>query len=116
VRLGLSVIHVAAIVLCASGASRAAEHRTGIDHWAFKSPVHPAAPSLSGASNPIDAFIRARLQQDQLAPSHKADRRTLIRRVCFDLTGLPPAPEEIAEFAADPAPDAYEKLVDRLLA
>ena len=66
--------------------------------------------------NPIDAFIQTRLREETLAPSHEADRRTLIRRLYFDLTGLPPTPEEIADFVADSDPLAYEKLVDRLLA
>ncbi len=66
--------------------------------------------------NPIDAFILDRLQRSGLTPSPPADRATLLRRVSFDLTGLPPDPEEIAGFLADHAPDAYEKVVDRLLA
>ena len=66
--------------------------------------------------NPIDAFILAKLEEKGLAPSKPADRRTLIRRVSFDLIGLPPTPEEVEAFVADPSPDAYEKLVDRLLA
>jgi len=68
------------------------------------------------ARNPIDAFIRAKLLEKGLSPSPEADRRTLIRRLSFDLIGLPPTPEEIAAFVADPDPLAYEKLVDRLLA
>ena len=66
--------------------------------------------------NPIDAFILAKLEEKGLAPSRPADRRTLIRRVSFDLIGLPPTPEEVEAFAGDPDPSAYEKLVDRLLA
>ncbi len=65
---------------------------------------------------PIDAFILARLDKEGLSPAPEADRATLIRRVTFDLTGLPPTPEQIAAFVADDAPDAYERLVDRLLA
>jgi mono/diheme cytochrome c family protein len=67
------------------------------------------------AFTPIDAFILQKLQEQRLSPSPQADRRTLIRRVTFDLHGLPPAPEDVAAFLADTAPDAYEKLVDRLL-
>ena len=66
--------------------------------------------------NPIDAFVLAKLEEKGLAPSKPADRRTLIRRVSFDLIGLPPTPEEVEAFLNDPSPDAYEKVVDRLLA
>jgi hypothetical protein len=66
--------------------------------------------------NPIDAFALAKLEEKNLAPSQPADRRTLIRRVSFDLIGLPPTPEEVETFVADPSPNAYEKVVDRLLA
>ena len=66
--------------------------------------------------NPIDAFVLARLEKEGLAPSPEADRTTLIRRLTLDLTGLPPTPEEVDAFLNDPAPDAYEKVVDRLLA
>jgi hypothetical protein len=83
-------------------------------HWAFIKPVK--ATVSNGTSHPIDAFISQRLQQAGLKPSAEADKRTLIRRVSLDLTGLPPTPEEVAGFVADPRPDAYEKLVDRLLA
>ncbi len=66
--------------------------------------------------NPIDSFIVATLHENGLAPSPTADKRTLIRRLAFDLIGLPPSPEEVAEFIVDERPDAYERLVDRLLA
>src|SRR6187455_3399938 len=65
---------------------------------------------------PIDAFVLATLRQKSLSPSPEADRRTLIRRVTFDLTGLPPTPEEIEAFEKDTSADAYEKAVERLLA
>lgn len=65
---------------------------------------------------PVDAFILARLRREGLQPAPEADHRTLIRRVTFDLTGLPPTPEEVAAFEADASPDAYERLVERLLA
>jgi mono/diheme cytochrome c family protein len=88
-------------------------------HWAFIAPQRPAVPmpqQALWARNDIDRFILARLEQERLAPAVEADRRTLIRRVSYDLAGLPPAPEEVATFLADQTPDAYEKLVDRLLA
>ena len=85
-------------------------------HWSFKPVVRPEVPKVDGSTNPIDAFIRARLAKEKLAPSPEADRRTLIRRLSFDLIGLPPTPEEVEAFIADASPDAYEKLVERLLA
>jgi hypothetical protein len=88
-------------------------------HWAFL-PVRPASPPAVKESdwtrNPIDRFILAKLQAKGLAPSPEADRRTIIRRLSFDLVGLPPAPEEVDAFVADTRPHAYERLVDRLLA
>ena len=86
-------------------------------HWAYQ-PIHrPALPATAKpGTNPIDAFIQARLAREGLKPSPEADRRTLIRRVSLDLTGLLPSPEEVAAFEADRSPTAYEKLVDRLLA
>jgi cytochrome c553 len=83
--------------------------------WSFRKPVRPAVP-VSQAKNPIDAFIDAKLKERKLTAVGKADRRTLIRRLTFDLHGLPPTPEEIEAFVNDAAADAYEKLVDRLLA
>jgi hypothetical protein len=83
----------------------------------IKKPVPPlGALHAAWPSNPIDLFVLDQLHAKGLQPSPPADRRTLIRRVTFDLIGLPPTPEEIDAFIADPAPDAYEKLVDRLLA
>ena len=83
-------------------------------HWSLTPLVQPAVPG--GKANPIDAFIRAKLKEKNLAPSPEADRRTLIRRLSYDLTGLPPTPEEVAAFVADKDGRAYEKLVARLLA
>ena len=88
-------------------------------HWAFKPIVRPAVPVLAEstwANNPIDHFILARLGSKNLSPSPAASRLTLIRRLTFDLTGLPPTPEQVEAFVNDPRPDAYERLVDRLLA
>ncbi|AWM40993.1 PSD1 and planctomycete cytochrome C domain-containing protein [Gemmata obscuriglobus] len=86
-------------------------------HWAFAQLTRPAVPDVGPAArNVIDKFILARLAAEQVAPAKEADRVTLIRRLSFDLTGLPPAPEEVRAFVNDEAPDAYEKLVDKLLA
>jgi hypothetical protein len=91
-------------------------------HWSLQPRRQPVVPAFTTAAdaawirNPIDAFVLTKLRAAGLPPAPEADRRTLIRRLTFDLTGLPPAPEEVAAFLADPAPDAYERLVDRLLA
>jgi hypothetical protein len=96
-------------------------------HWAFIKPQRPEVPKLSASdprlapsafriANPIDAFIAERLQRGGLSMSPEADKVTLIRRVTLDLIGLPPTPAEVDAFLADTSPDAYEKLVDRLLA
>jgi mono/diheme cytochrome c family protein len=87
--------------------------------WAFQPPRRTSVPRATRpgwTSNPIDAFLLAKLNAKGLKPSPKAERRTLIRRAYLDLTGLPPAPEEVEAFVNDKAPDAYAKLVDRLLA
>lgn len=90
------------------------------EHWAFTPLRRPAVPTFdstdSSARNPIDSFVRVRLVTEEIEPSPEADERTLIRRVYFDLTGLPPTPEEVEAFIADPAPNAYEEVVDKLLA
>jgi hypothetical protein len=83
--------------------------------WAYKPPSKPVIPS-SDAKNPIDAFILTKLRDKGLSLAVPADRRTLLRRVTFDLTGLPPTPDELAAFLGDHSPNAYEKVVDRLLA
>jgi len=87
--------------------------------WAFQPPTRQPLPPVSNdvtVLRPIDAFIAGRLASAGLTPNAAADRRTLIRRVTFDLTGLPPTADEVMEFLRDDAPDAYERLVDRLLA
>jgi mono/diheme cytochrome c family protein len=88
------------------------------DWWSLKPIMRPALPqdAPSTEANPIDAFVRDRLAREGLAMAPEADARTLLRRVSFDLTGLPPTPEEIDAFVADEDPRKYEKLVDRLLA
>jgi cytochrome c553 len=82
--------------------------------WSFQPIKKPPVPQ--GFSNPIDGFLAAKHKELGLKPSPPADKRTLIRRLSFDLTGLPPTPQEVDAFLADQSPDAYEKLVDRLLA
>ncbi|MCW5962876.1 MAG: DUF1553 domain-containing protein [Bryobacterales bacterium] len=88
-------------------------------HWSFTAPRRPDPPSVSDEAwvrNAIDRFVLARLDREQLKPAREADKTTLLRRLHFDLTGLPPSPQEIDSFLADRAPDAYEKRVDALLA
>ncbi len=88
-------------------------------HWAYVPPVRPAMPSVKNTSwprNAIDSFVLARFEKEGIAPSPEADRATLIRRLSLDLTGLPPARTDVEAFVADSSPDAYDKLVDRLLA
>ena len=86
------------------------------DHWSFSPLKKPAVPVNAGAKTPIDAFVLTKLTERGLALAKAADRQTLIRRLSFDLIGLPPSPEEVADFVGDNASDAYEKLVERLLA
>jgi hypothetical protein len=87
------------------------------NHWAFKAPVRPPVPSdkKKWARNAIDHFILARLQKEKLQPSPEADRVTLLRRVTLDLTGLPPTIQEVDDFVSDRSPDAYQRVVNRLL-
>ncbi|HET6881958.1 MAG TPA: DUF1549 domain-containing protein, partial [Pirellulales bacterium] len=90
-----------------------------VAHWAYVPPVRPAPPKVAETSwprNPIDDFVLARLEREQLPHSPEADRAALIRRVSLDLNGVPPSPDDVDAFAADPNGHAYEKLVDRLLA
>jgi hypothetical protein len=117
-----------AVMLCLLGAiapaaeiastKMAQRFEAGKNHWAFQplNRAKPLADSSGWARNDIDRFILAELQAKGLKPSPEADRRTLIRRVTLDLTGLPPTPEEVEAFAADSTKTAYEKVVDRLLA
>ena len=89
------------------------------EHWAYTALERPEPPPVQQdgwAKNPIDRFILARLEEAGLEPAPEADRRTLIRRLSLDLTGLPPTPQEVEAFVSDSSPDAYENLVDRLLA
>jgi len=87
--------------------------------WSFQSVRRPAVPEVKAKNwvrNPVDAFILAKLEQKGIQPNAPADRATLLRRVSFDLTGLPPAPDEVDAFVNDKSPNAWEKVVDRLLA
>jgi cytochrome c553 len=89
------------------------------EHWALRRLVTPVVPKVvrgEWVRTPIDAFLLAKLEEKKLRPSAEADRRTLIRRVTFDLTGLPPTPREVEAFLSDASADAYERVVDRLLA
>jgi hypothetical protein len=89
------------------------------NHWSFKKPEAFQPPKVHDQEwvrNPIDAFVLAKLEQAGLKPAPSASRLTLLRRITFDLTGLPPTPEEMQSFVSDQSPTAYEKLVDRLLA
>jgi mono/diheme cytochrome c family protein len=100
--------------------------RAGSDHWAFQKPVKAPLPKLTGplaswvnnqgSNNPVDALLAARWEEKGLQPSPEADRRTLLRRVYIDVTGLPPTPEQTDAFLKDRSPNAYEKVVDSLLA
>lgn len=87
-------------------------------HWAYEKPVRPPLPKIAKqdwARNGVDYFIAERLEKEGLAPTPQADKRTLIRRVALDLTGLPPTLEEVETFVADSSADAYERMVDRML-
>ena len=90
------------------------------DWWSLRPLMQTPVPTIhnpkSAIHNPVDAFILAKLNERHLTPSPEADPRTLIRRVTFDLTGLPPTPDDVASFIADADPRAYERLIDRLLA
>lgn len=89
-----------------------------LEHWAFRSPVRTAVPPkarYSSSTNPIDAFINARLEAASIQPLPRADRNTLLRRAWLDLLGVPPTPEDLQQFLADDSPDAFDKVVDQLL-
>lgn len=99
--------------------SATTDRRAGRDFWSLQPPRSPPVPETSGqhdARNPIDSFVLQGLESAGLKPAPPADRRTLIRRLSFDLLGLPPTPDEVQAFLDDPGPDAVDRLVDRLLA
>ncbi len=90
-----------------------------VKHWAYMKPVRPEVPNVKNIAwvrNPIDNFVLARLEKEGISPSPEADKETLIRRVSLDLIGLPPTLQEVSDFLGDNSPNAYEKVVDRLLA
>jgi len=96
-----------------------APHRAGLDWWSFQPIRRPVVPSVKATDwvrNPIDAYILSTLEANRLSPAPETDRRNYVRRVTFDLIGLPPTPEEVTAFVNDRSSDAYERLVDRLLA
>ena len=116
----LAVIGAAAIILGQLAAALAGETAEDFNHgeWPFQSPQRPPVPSTDHpdwAANPIDAFVLERLETAGISPNRRAEKLALLRRVTFDLTGLPPTQAEQQAFAADDAPDAYLKVVDRLL-
>ncbi|MBX9580229.1 MAG: DUF1549 and DUF1553 domain-containing protein [Gemmataceae bacterium] len=118
----LAVVCLAAVVPAVRGDDYEDPEITPAErgHWAYQPVKRPPIPDigdrLTAFSNPIDAFARAKLAEKGLRPSPEADRLTLIRRVTLDLTGLPPTPAEVEAFLKDDRPDAYERVVDRLLA
>ena len=102
-----------------TGTGLAKNAKPAADHWSFRPPRRVTPPVVKNPRwirNPIDAFVLGRLEREGMSPSPEADRAALIRRVSLDLTGLPPTPAEVDAFLGDDRPDAYERLVDRLLA
>lgn len=106
-----------------SVSSRGVTHQESLGskpkYWAFVKPARSPIPAVKNqrwVRTPVDAFVLAKLEEKGLQPSPQTDKRTLLRRVTFDLTGLPPTPEDISAFLSDKSPDAYEKVVKRLLA
>lgn len=117
VEMGLPWPRSAEGAISLSMEQRAADARKTV--WSLQPVQRPALPAASRTewlNTPVDAFILARLEAAKLSPSPEVDRRTLLRRASFDLLGLPPTPEEVRAFALDSSPDAYEKLIDRMLA
>ena len=110
---------IAAAWLSPAVIAQAAEEEAFRDgFWPFQPPQRPAVPAVHRAdwpANPIDSFLLAKLEAAELGPSQPADKLTLLRRLSFDLRGLPPSVDEQAAFLADDRPDAYERLVDRWL-
>jgi hypothetical protein len=127
VRPGIYARSIFTVLVCTAAAAAAGARAAEAvpDDWAFRPAARPAVPQVPSevsadhsawGRNPVDAFVLARQHELGLSPSPEADRRTLIRRLTFDLTGLPPTPQEVKAFLDDASTDAYDKLVDRLLA
>ncbi len=117
--LSTRVVLILAAAIAVTIAVRADDQPDSNTHWAFRAPKRPELPAVKQTTwvrNPIDRFVMARLEKEGLTPSPEADRTTLIRRLSLDLTGLPPTSKEVDDFVADRSEDAYEKVVDRLLA
>jgi hypothetical protein len=115
----LWVITLLGVLPISAGAAEPPENADPKAHWAFQKPVRVEQPPVKDGSwvrNPIDAFILAGLEKAGLKPSPALHRPALLRRVTFDLTGLPPTPRELEDFLGDARPDAYSRVVDRLLA
>jgi hypothetical protein len=108
----LSAAEVTAIRDWISAGAKWGASGSAASWWSFKRPVRPASPR---AGNPIDAFVLTKLEQQGLRPAQAADRHTLVRRAYFDLHGLPPTPEQVDQFVNDTSPDAWRKLIGRLL-
>ncbi len=111
-------LHIPVVVLLLAGAHSSPGKDEAPRHWSLHPVRRPAVPRLDSpwVRNPVDAFILDRLHREGLGPASEADRATLLRRVTFDLTGLPPTPEEVEAFIHDTRPDAYGRVVERLLA
>ena len=119
-RLGLIVVAALALGSTLDAAERASQSDSTErpEHWAFAPLVRPSLSAVARSEdigNPIDFFVRARLEKAGLSPSASADRVTLVRRLYFDLVGLPPTPDDVATYVDDRRPDAYAHLVNRLL-
>lgn len=117
--LGIALLLIAAVVSADEPLTEPPITESDRGHWAFQPLSRPTPPAVQNANwcrTAIDRFILARLEKEKLAPAGDADRATLLRRVCFDLTGLPPSLELQDEVFADEAPDWFERLVDKLLA
>ncbi len=115
----LSADQIAAIGKWIDNGARWPDVLAGDEHWSYIKPGKPVPPVVQDAQwvrNPIDRFVLARLEKEGLHPSPEATKETLIRRLSLDLIGLPPTPEEVSAFVRDNNPDAYDRLVDRLLA
>ncbi|MDB5332224.1 MAG: hypothetical protein JWP03_3375 [Phycisphaerales bacterium] len=119
VMLFASALALAAAALAESTPGQSASAEAGRKFWSFQPLAHPQPPATKDGQwsrTPIDRFVLAKMEEKGLSPNPIAPREKLIRRAYFDLLGVPPTPQEVAAFVADPSPDAYEKLLDRLLA